>query len=209
MFFQKLPRFSKQSLSLLTRPQRAADILEEHCFVRQWLMKCATDNSFLPTLLSTGGALSVNEPTNQRVAASIIQWLGTSCGNSFLLEAQDYLGSGDPKLLPEAFTLCWQQVNSPEKHINFGYGALQWIMDEHDPQDEFLFAQRLNNPGNPTLISPLTKRDYRIAEVIVRWLGTQDGQDFIKLCESTIKKGQRQQGEDFHATWNLGILAPA
>ncbi len=76
-----------------TRPDRLKFSVHERVFLRRWQQECeqrtGTAATFLELLLSTekearAGYCAVVTDRDSRVAASVIQWLGTNCGHCFL-----------------------------------------------------------------------------------------------------------------------------
>jgi hypothetical protein len=131
---------------------------------------------------------------NQRcatVAASLVCWLGTNVGRGFLEDAA--LRAKDTLVCAQAYLMAWALVNTRRSFINAGKRALELM---------------LISEATPETVPELSAADYEVAEHVVLWLGGEDGQRFLRLCEAEIKRQNHVESFQRHLSLNLK-LAPA
>lgn len=134
------------------------------------------------------------------VACSLAQWLGTRCGLDFLnLVTREQ----DSRLSRRSLASIWSRENTPSDFARHGYTLLQIILDQNRLYEQF----RRHTPGDPSLIDPVSLRDKRVAELIILWLNTQEGDAFIAKAEEQIKAYEVIAREVWHLQFNLGVLA--
>lgn len=102
------------------------------------------------------------------VAATLIQWLGSSVGQFFLNDIQDKIDKNPkPEVRTEIFLTAWRQQNDQVTH------TLAWLMGD----------------GNrPVDVSP---RDHRVAEDVIEWLSTRDGSLFLGKVAKRIEEPRK------------------
>lgn len=99
--------------------------------------------------------------------SSLICWLGTNCGRCFLESAEKRIKSGmDPN---EAFALTWANENRRMAGWNSHRRTI----------DALLPAERI------------TIRTSEMIEIVVRWLGSPDGQRLIEGANAEIEQTQK------------------
>lgn len=106
------------------------------------------------------------------VAAGLICWLGTNCGQGFLddvLRLQAVIGNQYSS--ESAFTMQWALENQRKTSVNHGRRILEFC----------LTAREKLNAGE---VEALTGRDFEAAECVMAWLGTIDGQQFLHECRN-------------------------
>lgn len=114
-------------------------------------------------------------PVGQReatVCASLICWLGTNCGLSFLQEARRLAAMiRSPE---KAYLSAWAIENFRVRHVNMGYRTLEHCLSPREEAGTFGYVKPIE----------LSAADYETAEHLARWLGSVDGQRFLTYCEA-------------------------
>lgn len=111
--------------------------------------------------------IDVTNDSERQLAATIIQWLGSPVGQTFLSDIGYHKHSplkAPPELLDaeeeeRLFIEAWQVINAPLGVA--GTRILNYLI------------RRDNRPVEPT------KDQYNLALKVIRWLGSYDGQDFL------------------------------
>lgn len=131
---------------------------------------------------------------NQRhatVVASIVCWLGTSCGRGFIDQAKR-IGDERPFHRQDKFILAWALENHRRGFVNSGVRTIEHCM-AHDPR------------RYPDGLPELSADDYEAAECLMQWLGTGDGEQFITCCEQEITRLHRIESDKKIAEWRRNI----
>lgn len=163
------------------RPVRS-DVIGEVVFVEAWqrLMQTATFSIFMGDDTSKLDEILMHhriKPPDQRAAtvcASLMRWFGTNCGGGFLYNAKHLASSGAFRSREDAYLAAWALDHSRLNWLNGGVRTLESCMSTAAP---------VNGRHPP---AELTADDYETAEHLVRWLGSNEGQRFIDLCEAEI-----------------------
>lgn len=158
----------------------------EQVFAEKWAELMAKEggiyadyfsNVELQSILHAGDYLTQRMAT---VAATFVQWLGTSCGRGFIEQARRR-----PSLnQADAFVAEWAIENYRHAAVNSGYRAIEHILAL--PED------RAN--GSLRCRPELSVDDYETVEHVVYWLGIAQGSAFILSCEKEI--AERMLAED-------------
>lgn len=126
------------------------------------------------------------------VAASLMCWLGTNCGQGFLDDVrrlQEVIGSqyaalqaviGSQYAAESAFSMQWALENQRRPSVNHGRRILEFC----------LTAREKLNAGE---VEALTGRDFEAAECVMAWLGTLDGQMFLHACKSECVNSETRE----------------
>lgn len=174
------------------RPPRQG-LIGENVFASEWAKLMAdTENINNPPNEALSGVLgSYGYRLNQRsatVAASLVCWLGTNIGRCFLDNAA-VMGKTTP-LRGDAYLMAWAVENIRRSSTNHGRRALEAC---------------LISDATPTVVPKLSAADYEVAEHVVMWLGDEDGQRFLKACETEIKRQNQAESFRHHLTSNLKL----
>jgi hypothetical protein len=130
---------------------------------------------------------SIIEQRQATVLASVVCWLGTNCGRSFLQQASTVAEMIKARC-GEQYLVTWAIENSRQGFINHGVRTLESCLSSGIVSGRWV-------------IPDLTADDYEVAEHLMRWLGSRDGQDFITNCEQEIERLHRVQREKSLAEW--------
>jgi hypothetical protein len=122
------------------------------------------------------------------VAASLVCWLGTNMGRCFLEEAAKL--AKRHTCSQEAYLMAWAAQNARRSFCNHGRRALESC---------------LISDAEPNLVPVLSADDYEVAEHLVMWLGSKDGQKFLKTCETEIKRQNHAESFKSHLVNNLKL----
>lgn len=159
------------------RPPRAG-IRGENLFANRWAELMAGEECWnsgrtpLECVLGSYGA--VVRQREATVAASIVCWLGTNMGRCLLDQARR-LTAGGALWDGDAYVAAWAVHNQRKRSVNGGARALE-LMLQTTVQDA---AARLPRASAD---------DYEVAEHVMRWLGTRDGQAFLNRCETELDR---------------------
>lgn len=163
-----------------------ADHHGEQVFAEKWaeLMKREGgvyadyhSNVELQSILRAGDYLTQRMAS---VAATFIQWLGTSCGRGYIDQARRR-----PTLnKAEAFVAEWAVENYRQQAVNSGFRAIEHILAPAESR----------SAGSLRYRPELSVDDYEAVEHIVYWLGTTEGSAFVVACEVEI--AERLLAED-------------
>lgn len=171
------------------RPPRAKRIGEE-VFAASWreLMQkplpfdeYEAPNKWLSEILH-----KVPEPLCQRhadAAASLICWLGTNCGLSFIDQAKRIEAKLPGYGSVQAWRFAWASKNCRSPGCNHGFRTIEFLLA---PEDHYG-----NNGmyGYGLLRAPeLSVIDYEVMDCVVEWLAMGEGREFIADCEREIKE---------------------
>jgi hypothetical protein len=122
-------------------------------------------------------------------AASLITWLGTNCGQSFLFTAKRRAEEA-PRGWGEttAWLAQWAIENERVIYINHGLRTIEFLMAPIYPiRASGGFGDRVDWK----LVPEVTMEQIDAVECVVRWLSTSQGQTFVASCESQIKAAQK------------------
>lgn len=109
-----------------------------------------------------------------KVAASLMCWLGTNCGQGFLDDVRHLQAViGNQYAAESAFSMQWALENQRRPSVNHGRRILEFC----------LTAREKLNAGE---VEALTGRDFEAAECVMAWLGTIDGQQFLYECRNDL-----------------------
>lgn len=178
-----------------TRPPRQG-FIGENVMAAEWakLMADTNDidsppNDTLSCVLgSYGYRLTQRSAT---VAASLVCWLGTNIGRCFLDVAARLAATTCQK--SDAYLMAWAVQNTRCSSVNHGRRTLEAC---------------LISDATPTKVPKLSGADYEVAEHVVIWLGSENGQRFLKTCETEIKRQNQVEQFRHHLESNLR-LAPS
>ncbi|MGY3581390.1 hypothetical protein ACVIGB_000540 [Bradyrhizobium sp. USDA 4341] len=153
------------------------DVYGEGIFVQHWqrLMREPIEHGDDEENERFASIVSPWEPISADAAAatSLISWLGTNCGRSFL-DGATRRAKQHPELEKcDAYVLAWANENRRVPGWNHHRRTL----------DAILPADHIN------------LRSVEIIEITVRWLGSSDGQRLILEAEAEIEETARQVSE--------------
>ena len=134
-------------------------------------------NVELQSMLHAGDYLTQRMAT---VAATFVQWLGTSCGRGFIEQARRRPAMNRA----DAFVAEWAVENYRHSSVNSGYRAIEHILA---PQEDRANGSLHSRPE-------LSVDDYETVEHVVYWLGTEQGSAFVVDAEKEI--AERLLAED-------------
>lgn len=112
-----------------------------------------------------------------RVCTSLAFYLGCNGGRSFRIDAKRLMSTGVFENQEHAYLAQWSIENTRYSWLNRGLRVLEHILGSGD----------------------LEARDYETAEHFVRWLGSEEGQSYLALCEEQAKRQKEVQSK----TWQV------
>lgn len=160
-------------------------IIGEHVYSTTWkrLMVIAPatwdDSTMLDVILTQYGS-----PVGQReasVCASVICWLGTNCGSSFLNSCNKLVTENVFHDRADAYLAAWAIFNKRRKSINSGVRTIEHCLSTSS------VSPRHEASGQMRPALDLTADDYECIECLIQWLGGTEGQKFIAYCEIESK----------------------
>lgn len=153
---------------------------EEWAALMQELDRCGINapNSMLADILH-----DLPAPICQRhatICASVITWLGTSCGQSIILNGRHF----KTKNVSYPYLLAWHQENTRSMGVNGGFRVIEHLLA---PEDHF--GRDFLGLGGVTLVRQpeLSVNDYETVEHLMQWLSYR-GEGFILKCEYRIEQ---------------------
>jgi hypothetical protein len=166
------------------RPAR--DLVAEQVFAAEWLrlMTTPTDHDDADYDGPENGhqlsGILAHHPRllndrQSRVAASIIVWFGTNCGNCFLLEARQLRDRG----VRYPFVAQWAIDNTRFSWLNSGMKLIEHCCATELNPHAYSFGRQMVCPD-------LTVEDYETVEHVMVWLGNDEGRAFVAECERKI-----------------------
>lgn len=115
------------------------------------------------------------------VAASLMCWLGTNCGQGFLDDVRRLQTAIGNQYSPEsAFAMQWALENQRRPSVNHGRRILEFCLTPR----ERLNAGEIEAPSG---------RDFEAAECVMAWLGTIDGQQFLHACRNDCENKEKRE----------------
>jgi hypothetical protein len=172
------------------------DVVGEVVFYDQWIHLMgqlpyadAPPNGMLDVVLPGYGCQLTERAAT--VAASIVVWLGSNNGQALRSEAVR-LHKGMDK--PYAYLMTWSRFNARHTSVNGGNRLLELILvNSHANRNERLVG--------------ITTGDYEVAEQLMLWLASDQGQGFLTKCEAEIKR--RLHSERFRGYLTNTLRLPA
>lgn len=160
------------------RPVRS-DVLGEVVFFERWLSLMAAEPDHLDEIDPPNKMLkhvlapirSELADRDSRVCASFIRWLGTNNGQAFLREANDH--SIRQRSREQGFILAWALENR-RGQIGWGWRTVEGV----------LASQAELHADQPPALS---FRDAEVIEVLVAWLGTEEGEHFLIATRDALQ----------------------
>lgn len=115
------------------------------------------------------------------VAASLMCWLGTNCGQGFLDDVRRLQAViGGQYAAESAFSMQWALENQRRPSVNHGRRILEFCLT---PREKL-------NAGE---VEALSGRDFEAAECVMTWLGTIDGQQFLYECRNDCVNAEARE----------------
>lgn len=175
------------------RPPRVPS--EEQIFARRWeeLMNRAPKDEYDAAPLEAV-LRACPFPADQRaasVAASFICWLGTAVGLSFLT-----LGNSLREKMHSrhhAYAAAWGVANLRQFGLNSGARTIEFLVRSTEDQQ----ANRFTG---------VSVTDLEVLEQVAAWLGTDEGQEFIRGCEAEVARQKTMDTIAFYHARGLGHL---
>ncbi len=125
------------------------------------------------------------------VAASVVCWLGTNCGNAMLRDAERQRDQGHLRAYI-CYLMCWSVENRRAAGINNGIRTIEYLIS---PTDSYC-------PRDGLKTMPILKaQDLEVADHLMMWLAEHDGQEFIRGCESEIRRLMDEHSLAERAKW--------
>jgi hypothetical protein len=121
------------------------------------------------------------------VAASLVTWFGTNCGLSFLHEAKTQAAQTHNK--GDSYLRTWAVENARKSYSGSGARTLEHCLKADADRD----------------LPELSGRDYEVAEHVVFWLASEEGQDFVNRCEVEIEARRPEANLAFYLQHNLKL----
>lgn len=145
-----------------------ADLALERFFAEQWRLLMASEIESEHADITPLGAIlyPLTDTPDQRqaaLAASFVTWLGTNCGQSFLIQADRLAGDLGSQ---HGYLAAWAIQNHRRHAVNSGLRTIEHLA-------QLAAGGRLPN---------LTLDDAEVIEHVVAWLATDEGQGFLADC---------------------------
>jgi hypothetical protein len=131
----------------------------------------------------------IREPLTQShasLAASFIIWLGTNCGNCFLDQAKKLVAANPHMRKSQMFLAQWAIENRRTSGINHSGRMIEHLMDT---AENGMFGRSAPFPVP-------TAAECEVVEHVAFWLGSDEGQMFLKQCERLIAIRQKGLSND-------------
>lgn len=143
------------------RPARP-DVYGERIYLEHWqryLFASRMEDAFAHVMAELVGDPT---PRDAKVAASMFTWFGTNCGSAFISRCQ----TAAIPMRSAVFFDQWHRQNARKGHVNMGVRTLEYIVAADDERH-----------------GEITARDLEVADAVVQWLGSSDGQSLIRSAE--------------------------
>jgi hypothetical protein len=147
--------------------------LAEICFLTQW--KALNEES--PRLLAGILGRTRSDVRSARVAASLITWIGSNAGASFIEMAKARIE--DFSFAEPAYLATWALVNRRQAHVNSGVRAIEIILS---PENLFESANSHYWAQKRASNLAISLADIDVIESMVSWLSTSHGDAFVSAC---------------------------
>ena len=152
----------------------ARDMVGEQVFARRWQefaeKECGNSTGFEYVLRG------YPYPLDQRaasVAASFITWLGTNVGGSLLGIAEEFkLARAVPSF---AYVAAWSVMNVRSVGISSNARQIEFLTRTQEELEKNVFSE-------------VSVRDLEVVDQLTLWLGSHDGQGFLKGCADEISR---------------------
>lgn len=180
------------------QPYPRPGFVGETVYAEEWaelMQKLDRDGINAPNSMLAGILNDLPARITQRhafVCASVMCWLGTSCGQSIVLNGKRLRKDG----LSRPYLVAWTLENQRAPGVNSGYRTVEHILA---PEDHF---------GTDCLMPQMGKRLMRIPELsvddletidhLMTWLG-HEGDGLILRCERRIDELNRFESTKRHA----------
>jgi hypothetical protein len=156
-------------------PIRPAREGEEQVFARRWKELMESKEPYESGMLCR---ILIGYPykIDQRVAsvvASMICWLGTNVGNSFLIKGGEIRDKVSSFRFP--YLAAWGECNARIFGMNSRARQIEFLTRTHADMEKDIFQE-------------VSVTDLEALEQLCMWLGTDEGQTFIASCEAEITR---------------------
>lgn len=157
----------------------------EHVYSEDWatlMLTLPRDGINAPNSTLAEMLCALPERITQRhatICASIVTWLGTSCGQGVILNGRRYRDKG----IHQPYLLAWHAQNTRSAGVNNGFRIIEHILA---PEDHFGIDPLWNLGPRLQRIPDLTVYDYETVELLMTWLDYH-GEGFILGCERRIE----------------------
>jgi hypothetical protein len=152
------------------------DIIGEVVFASMWEVLMQRDDGSDDYAIE--GVLTVFprviEQRHATVLASVVCWLGTNCGHSFLEQAKT-ISAKLHERTEEQYVIAWAIENLRRGYINSGDRAIEAIL-------------ATEYRGWRCVRPELSADDLEVVELLMHWLGSRSGQDFLQNCNAEINR---------------------
>lgn len=165
--------------------RHARNMTEEQVFARQWKELMESKEPYESGMLSRvliGYPYEIKQ-REASVAASMICWLGTQVGKSFLLLAEEIREK--TSCAHYSYVAAWGVRNARV----FGHNS-------NARQIDFLTRTQAEMEAN--FFPETFVKDLEVLDQVCLWLGTEDGRAFIAGCEAEIMRRQELESLAFH-----------
>lgn len=121
-------------------------------------------------------------PTRRDMAviASLLAWLPSNCGRSFLSECEKMSKILDSK--DKGYVCAWAIENNRVTYMNHGYTCLEYLLSPIEEHDSVFRGLKCT----PNYF--ISIHDMECANYFVKWLASQDGQMFLDQFNDTVVK---------------------
>lgn len=164
-------------------------VLSEHIFAARWAALMAKDDGISAPNQELSYILHrMRQPISQRaatVAASVVCWYGTPIGRAFLDQAEVLA-----KVLlsrQDAYLAAWSIQNFRR---NPTARTIEHCLGPEEGRKE---------------IPQATPYDIEVADHVAYWMGSEDGQKFLRGCREEIAHRRPEQDLDFHLSAQLRL----
>lgn len=158
-------------------PPRAG--MAEEVFVQRWRDLQENMPNLLPAIIDKSRV----DLRSARVAASVISWIGTHIGASFIRTAKDMISKGITQ--SDAYLMAWAYENRRCNYVNSNVRTIEVILSP-----AYLFEQKGPSPYQRACQLHISMTDIDVVESIIVWLSTAHGDSFVEACAAEHKANQ-------------------
>jgi hypothetical protein len=141
--------------------------------------------------------------------ASVVCWLGTSCGLALLQRAQHEVAACRWDEW-HAYLLAWTLENHRRQSVNHGVRTVEYLM----APPTTIARDTRNCTSGLTELPTLSADELEAIDHLMVWLGTSDGQDFLRVTEAEVSRLGKEQrlvreAERLRESWAATAAAEA
>lgn len=131
---------------------------------------------------------------NATLLASVVTWLGTNCGRSFLHEAEKY----KPQFGTLSYVVRWSIDNLRLYGLDYNLTILEHVMCDLDTIFRIQQQRYVRESDNIPVFSGM---DIEAVNASMLWLGHSNGQQFLKDAQQKIDAIREQKRVETFKAW--------